>query len=208
MLEAVNVKVRYRVKGGFIEALRGVTFRIKEPTLVTISGPSGSGKTTLLKAIAGKVNYEGSIRVLGLEVKDNRKLISKLTLYLPIGEVLIDDLTVDETIRLASMGNSDAGFIGDVINMLNIGGLLSRRVAELSTGERRRVELAVALIKGPRVMLIDEPTIGLDEANAHAIGELLRLMAKQGRLILVATHDPVLVNYSSVVLKIRDGVLM
>jgi ABC-type antimicrobial peptide transport system, ATPase component len=77
MLEVTNVKVKYRVGEGVIEALRGVSLRVNEPLLVTVSGPSGSGKTTLLKAIAGRVNYDGSIKVMNLEVKYNMDAVRK-----------------------------------------------------------------------------------------------------------------------------------
>ncbi|MFP3237832.1 MAG: ABC transporter ATP-binding protein [Caldivirga sp.] len=209
MLEVTNVKVRYRVKGGVVEALRGVSLRVNEPLLVTVSGPSGSGKTTLLKAIAGRVNYDGSIKVMNLEVKYNKDMVRKLALYLPVGEVLIDELTIDETMQLASMSsNVNDAHVNDILEWLGLSRLRNRRVFELSTGERRRVELAIALVKAPKLMLIDEPTIGLDEGNARIIGEVLRSMSRQGRLILAATHDPVLMEYSDLNFKMRDGLIL
>jgi ABC-type multidrug transport system ATPase subunit len=209
MLEVTNVKVRYRVKGGVVEALRGVSLRVNEPLLVTVSGPSGSGKTTLLKAIAGRVNYDGSIKVMNLEVKYNKDMVRKLALYLPVGEVLIDELTIDETMQLASMSsNVNDAHVDDILEWLGLSRLRNRRVFELSTGERRRVELAIALVKAPKLMLIDEPTIGLDEGNARIIGEVLRSMSRQGRLILAATHDPVLMEYSDLDFKMRDGLIL
>ncbi|MFP3302468.1 MAG: ABC transporter ATP-binding protein [Caldivirga sp.] len=209
MLEVTNVKVRYRVKGGVVEALRGVSLRVNEPLLATVSGPSGSGKTTLLKAIAGRVNYDGSIKVMNLEVKYNKDMVRKLALYLPVGEVLIDELTIDETMQLASMSsNVNDAHVNDILEWLGLSRLRNRRVFELSTGERRRVELAIALVKAPKLMLIDEPTIGLDEGNARIIGEVLRSMSRQGRLILAATHDPVLMEYSDLNFKMRDGLIL
>ncbi|MFP3300922.1 MAG: ABC transporter ATP-binding protein [Caldivirga sp.] len=209
MLEVTNVKVKYRIGGGVVEALRGVSLRVNEPLLVTVSGPSGSGKTTLLKAIAGRVNYDGSIKVMNLEVKYNMDAVRKLVLYLPVGEVLIDELTIDETMRLASMSsNVNDAHVDDILEWLSLSRLRNRRVFELSTGERRRVELAIALAKAPRLMLIDEPTIGLDEGNARIIGEVLRSMSRQGRLILAATHDPVLMGYSDLNFKMRDGLIL
>ena len=207
MLEAINVKVKYRGKGGIVEALRGVSLRLDKPLLVSIIGPSGSGKTTLLRAIAGKVPYEGSIKVMGLEVKDNRSEVSRLVFYLPVGEVLIDELTVNESIELASMSSNDNSVsIGSLLKWLNLDGLGSRRIIELSTGERRRVELAIALIKGLKLILIDEPTVGLDEDNARRVSELLKA-ASRNRLIIVATHDPILMEYSDLVYRIRNGAL-
>ncbi|WP_066793221.1 ABC transporter ATP-binding protein [Caldivirga sp. MU80] len=209
MLEVTNVKVKYRIGGGVVEALRGVSLRVNEPLLVTVSGPSGSGKTTLLKAIAGRVNYDGSIKVMNLEVKYNMDAVRKLVLYLPVGEVLIDELTIDEIMRLASMSsNVNDAHVDDILEWLGLSRLRNRRVFELSTGERRRVELAIALAKAPRLMLIDEPTIGLDEGNARIIGEVLRSMSRQGRLILAATHDPVLMEYSDLNFKMRDGLIL
>ena len=206
MLEAINVKVKYRGKGGIVEALRGVSLRLDKPLLVSIIGPSGSGKTTLLRAIAGKVPYEGSIKVMGIEVKDNRREVSRLVFYLPIGEVLINELTVNESIELASMSSDNNVSISSLLKWLNLDGLGSRRIIELSTGERRRVELAIALIKGLKLILIDEPTVGLDEDNARRVSELLKA-ASRNRLIIVATHDPILMEYSDLVYRIRNGVL-
>ncbi|ABW02590.1 ABC transporter ATP-binding protein [Caldivirga maquilingensis] len=206
MLDAINVKVKYKVRGSIVEALRGVSLRLDKPLLVTIMGPSGSGKTTLLKAIAGRVPYEGSIRVMGLEVKDNRREASRLVFYLPVGEVLIGDLTVNESIELASMSNHGYN-VGDLLEWLGLSGLGNRRIIELSTGERRRVELAIALIKGQVIILIDEPTVGLDEDNARRVGELLKAASRQGRLIIAATHDPILLEYSDLVYGMRNGLL-
>ncbi|WP_292000301.1 ATP-binding cassette domain-containing protein [Caldivirga sp.] len=206
MLEAINVKVKYKGKGDTVEALRGVSFNINKPLFVAINGPSGSGKTTLLKAIAGRVPYEGSIKVMGLEVKDNRREVSNLVFYLPVGEVLINDLTVDESIKLASMSNHSM-HIESLLEWLGLSKLGNRKIIELSTGERRRVELAIALIRGRRIILIDEPTVGLDEDNARKVSELLKVVSRQGRLIVAATHDSILVEYSDLVYGMRNGLL-
>ncbi|MGC9226407.1 ATP-binding cassette domain-containing protein [Caldivirga sp.] len=206
MLEAINVKVKYKGKGDTVEALRGVSFNINKPLFVAINGPSGSGKTTLLKAIAGRVPYEGSIKVMGLEVKDNRREVSNLVFYLPVGEVLINDLTVDESIKLASMDNHSM-HIESLLEWLGLSKLGNRKIIELSTGERRRVELAIALIRGRRIILIDEPTVGLDEDNARKVSELLKAVSRQGRLIVAATHDSILVEYSDLVYGMRNGLL-
>ena len=208
MLEITNVKVKYKGRGGVVEALRGVSLRLNNPLLVAVIGPSGSGKTTLLKAIAGRVPYEGSIKVMGLEVKDDRRKVDRLVFYLPVGEVLINDLTVSESIELASMSNHGGSVgVGSLLEWLGLSNLGNRRIIELSTGEKRRVELAVALIKGQGIILIDEPTVGLDEDNARKVGELLKVASRQGRLVIAATHDPILLEYSDLVYGMRDGLL-
>ncbi|WP_291764749.1 ABC transporter ATP-binding protein [Caldivirga sp. UBA161] len=208
MLEVINVKVKYKSRRGVIEALRGVSLRLNNPLLVAVIGPSGSGKTTLLKAIAGRIPYEGSIKVMGLEVKDNKRKMDELVFYLPVGEVLINDLTVNESVELASMSNHGGSVsVGSLLEWLGLSNLGNRRIIELSTGEKRRVELTVALIKGRRVILIDEPTVGLDEDNARRVGELLKAASRQGRLVIVATHDPILLEYSDLVYGMRDGLL-
>lgn len=204
IIDARDVKVTYRVKGGLIEALRGVSLTLSGPMLVSIMGPSGSGKTTLLKAISGRVRYEGSIRVDGIEVKDNVDFVQRRTIYIPVGGVLINGLTVRETLELASNGRDPS----HVLRRLNIAHLANRRVEELSTGEARRVEIAVALVKDRGIVLIDEPTIGLDEANALRITELLRGVVAEGRLVLMATHDPLLALKSDLVYEMRDGLIV
>lgn len=201
VVELRDLHVTYRSGRASIEALRGVNLRLTGPGLVLLMGPNGSGKTTLLKAIAGLVKYRGAVKITDTEGVDNKVQVT----YIPVGGILIDELTVKETLMLAS--NGDAAKVREALLKLGLSHVADREVYRLSTGERRRVELAIALVKGGRIILIDEPTIGLDEDNVRGVALILRGMAKGGSLVIAATHDNELVGYADEVYYIRGGVI-
>ncbi|HEY2074049.1 MAG TPA: ATP-binding cassette domain-containing protein, partial [Gaiellaceae bacterium] len=174
--------------------------------LSAITGPSGSGKSTLLHLIAGLDRpTAGDVRVLGtsLESLDDTGLALMRRGHIGVvtqGTDLVPFLSARETVELALSlrGMPVDGAMGALASV-GLAELAEQRVARLSMGERQRVAVARALAAKPALLLADEPTARLDEANARAVGALFAELARTtGAAIVCATHDPVLIEHAQV----------
>jgi putative ABC transport system ATP-binding protein len=171
-----------------------------------ITGKSGSGKSTLLHLLAGLDRpTAGDVRVLGTELSGlddtglallRRRSIGLVTQ----GTDLVPFLTARETVELAlALRGIDREHAGPSLVAVGLGDLADQRVARLSMGERQRVAIARALAARPALLLADEPTARLDEANARAVGALFAELARStGAAVVCATHDPVLIEHARV----------
>ena len=171
-----------------------------------ITGPSGSGKSTLLHLLAGLDRPNaGDVHVLGTALSGlddtglallRRRSIGLVTQ----GTDLVPFLTARETVALAlALRGLAADAAGPALAAVGLGELADQRVARLSMGERQRVAIARALAPRPALLLADEPTARLDEANARAVGALFAELARDtGAAIVCATHDPVLIDHAQV----------
>jgi ABC-type lipoprotein export system ATPase subunit len=171
-----------------------------------VTGPSGSGKSTLLHLLAGLDRpTTGDVRVLGMELSGlddtGLALLRRRSIGLVAqGTDLVPFLTARETVELAlALRGIDRDDAGRSLVAVGLGELADQRVARLSMGERQRVAIARALAARPALLLADEPTARLDEANARAVGVLFAELARTtGAAIVCATHDPVLIELARV----------
>ena len=171
-----------------------------------ITGKSGSGKSTLLHLLAGLDRpTAGDVRVLGTDLSalddTGLALLRRRSIGLVTqGTDLVPFLTARETVELALvLRGIDRGHAGPSLVAVGLGELADQRVARLSMGERQRVAIARALAARPALLLADEPTARLDEANARAVGVLLAELARStGAAVVCATHDPVLIEHARV----------
>ena len=171
-----------------------------------VTGPSGTGKSTLLHLLAGLDRpTAGDVRVLGTALsgldETGLALLRRKSIGLvPQGTDLVPFLTARETVELALvLRGADAGGAVPALAAVGLGELADQRVARLSMGERQRVAIARALAARPALLLADEPTARLDEANARAVGALFAELARTtGTAIVCATHDPVLIEHAQV----------
>ena len=207
-----------KVDGVFAEVggkklLDNISFEVRPGRLVALLGPSGCGKSTLLQRIAGLAPYDGKI-LLRTASGENRPRIA----YLP--QTVEDTLHGDTTVR-EEMENFARIFLPgerlDFAQRLAEVGLprskLADRtengeknlVAKLSGGEKRRLALALALMRNPQLLLLDEPTAGLDPASETGIMELLQRLARQGRTVICATHVLGRLNLCHEVLVLAPG---
>ncbi len=165
--------------------LKGVSLSVGRGERLAVLGPNGSGKTTLLRAIVGVLEPdEGSVEVLG-----ERPPVEGLS-YVPQGHAHYEYLTPRENLRFFARMY---GVPGDGIDgLVERFGLPDRRAGELSGGQRRRLDLAVALLPDPEVLILDEPTEGLDVgAKRDFLSTLERVSDERDVTVVFSTHDPV-----------------
>jgi molybdate transport system ATP-binding protein len=167
--------------------------------VAVLFGPSGAGKTTLLETIVGlRPEMRGRVRVAGAWLEDAQRGLrlpveARGLGWVPQDPTLLPHLSVGGNLRFGQRraGANGAALLDRAIEVLELGGLLGRRVNELSGGERQRVALARALASGPRAVLLDEPLASLDLAlRARVLPFLLRVRDELGLPMLYITHDP------------------
>ena len=168
--------------------IRGITLSLDRGELVAIVGPNGSGKTTILRLASGLVApSRGEVLVGG---RDARSPAAKSLLgYVPHYPPLYGDLTVRENlIYYAGLyGYADLSNVQPILGELGLDVLLDRRVAELSYGWRKRVDMVRALLHDPPLLLIDEPFSGLDDAGRRWLTEFLTRSVLEGRTVLITS---------------------
>jgi ABC-type lipoprotein export system ATPase subunit len=175
--------------------LDGVDAVFRGGCLTAVTGRSGSGKTTLLHLLAGlETADEGAVAVLGREPDEGMRR-SDVALVAQDAH-LIPFLSARENVELVlELRRVDRAAAVQALNAVGLGELVDERVSRLSMGERERVALARAIAARPRLLLADEPTARLDEANARTIGALFAaLAAETGSAVVCATHDPALIE--------------
>lgn len=182
-----------------VEVLRGIDISVKRGEKVVILGPSGSGKSTLLKCIPYLVKpWSGEIRINGLVVNPDPAILRRIRAS--IGFVfqqynLFPHMTVLRNVALPlelskGMSRREAERIAQsVLDMLGLGELAGKYPLELSGGQQQRAAIARALAIDPKLLLLDEPTSALDPELRYEVVETLYQVAKQGRAMLIVTHE-------------------
>jgi ABC-2 type transport system ATP-binding protein len=188
MSEAFAVDVDNVVKSfGSMRALDGITLRVKTGEIYGVLGPNGSGKTTLIRAIVGLVAPDsGTVTVLGRRIPD-LDILSQVG-YMTQQAALYPDLSVEENVRFFASISGGDGNVTDALKTVELDQRRNSVVAELSGGMRQRCSLACALVHRPRLLLLDEPTVGVDPQLRVQFWEHFREMAASGTTILVSSH--------------------
>jgi ABC-2 type transport system ATP-binding protein len=183
------------VVAGYAETtvLRGVSLTVPDSSVVALLGPNGAGKTTTMRIITGFMPAsKGTVEIDGLDIFTNSLEARRRIGYLPESPPLYSDMRVEGYLRFVAKlrGVRRMAVDGAVEHMLEVCGLtdMAHRICgQLSKGYRQRVGLAQALIHNPPVLVLDEPTIGLDPRQIHEIRELIRGLAGE-RTIVLSTH--------------------
>jgi len=176
------------VRRGGKPVLRGISLTIARGAVTGLLGPSGSGKTTLIRAIVGvQIVHDGDVTVLGRPAgsPDLRRRVA----YVTQAPSIYGDLTVRENLRyFARVMAAPAARIEQVIATVGLRQELDRVAGTLSGGERSRASLAVALLGEPELLVLDEPTVGLDPVLRQGLWATFHELATRGVTLLVSTH--------------------
>lgn len=186
MIEVVDVTKRY----GQHLALDRVSFKVDKGEILGFLGPNGAGKSTTMNIIAGYLPLtEGTVTVDGLDVLDDAAEVRRKIGYLPEVPPLYGDMTVDEYYRFVSRikfvpRNERKSNIDEVMERVQITNVRKRLIRNLSKGYRQRVGLGAAMIGNPEVLILDEPTVGLDPKQIIEIRNLIKELGKTHTVIL------------------------
>ena len=188
--------------------LRGLSLDVPRGRIVGLLGPSGSGKTTLMRSLVGvQVVDSGTIEVLGLPA-GSAALRSRVA-YVTQQASVYDDLTVRQNLAyFRRVLGAPASDVDSVIERTDLGSVEGRLAASLSGGQRGRVSLAAALLGAPEVLVLDEPTVGLDPVLRVELWELFHRLAEAGATLLVSSHVMDEAKRCDRLLLMRDGALL
>ncbi|WP_075734296.1 ABC transporter ATP-binding protein [Streptomyces acidiscabies] len=178
-----------RVYGGGFEAVRGVTFHVDRGEVFALLGTNGAGKTSTVELLEGLAQPSGGrVRVLGHDPYAERAAVRPRTGVMLQEGGFPSELTVVETAKMWAGCVSGARPIGEALELVGLGAKQRVRVKQLSGGERRRLDLALALLGRPEVLFLDEPTTGLDAEGRRDTWELVRALRDSGTTVLLTTH--------------------
>lgn len=178
---------------GTVKALENASLTIQKGEIVGLLGPNGAGKTTLIKIITGYLQPDsGSVTIEELDIIENTEKIQKRIGYLPENAPLYPELTVLEYLQMiANLRQIPQDEQNDAIlyalKAVSLDEVLNRRIGQLSKGMRQRVGLAQAIIHKPEILILDEPTVGLDPTQIVEIRAMIKRLSKQCT-ILFSTH--------------------
>jgi ABC-2 type transport system ATP-binding protein len=178
-----------RVYGGGFEAVRGITFTVDHGEIFALLGTNGAGKTSTVELLEGLARPAGGrVRVLGHDPYAERAAVRPRTGVMLQEGGFPSELTVAETARMWAGCVTGARPEGEVLELVGLAGKAGVRVKQLSGGERRRLDLALALLGDPEVLFLDEPTTGLDAEGRRDTWELVRALRDAGTTVLLTTH--------------------
>ncbi|MFI0977853.1 ABC transporter ATP-binding protein [Streptomyces sp. NPDC021093] len=185
----IDVEGLRRTYAGGFEAVRSVSFSVARGELFALLGTNGAGKTSTLELLEGlAVPSGGSVRVLGHDPYTERSEVRpRVGVMLQEGG-FPSQLTVLETARMWAGCTSGARPVEEALELVGLGKRHSVRVIQLSGGERRRLDLAMAVLGRPEVLFLDEPTTGLDAEGRRETWELVQELREQGTTVLLTTH--------------------
>jgi ABC-2 type transport system ATP-binding protein len=196
------------VRRGRVHAIRGISFETRPGEVTGLLGPSGCGKSTLMRAVVGvQVVESGVVEVLGLPAGD-RRLRDRVG-YVTQAPSVYDDLTVTENLvffgRVLGVPRSE---VDRCVEAVDLGARRDQVVSRLSGGERSRASLAVALLGSPELLVLDEPTVGLDPVLRRDLWAMFHRLADAGTAVLVSSHVMDEAERCDRLLLMRDGELI
>ncbi len=197
-----------RIRRGGVVVLDEISLSVASGRVTGLLGPSGSGKTTLMRAIVGvQIVESGTITVLG-EPAGTPALRWKVG-YMTQNPAVYGDLTVRENLRyFARILDAAPGNVDEVIGTVDLTPFAGRVVNRLSGGQRARVSLAAALVGDPQLLVLDEPTVGLDPVLRRDLWSTFNKLAKQGKTLLVSSHVMDEADHCQDLLLLREGKLV
>lgn len=182
MIKLADVKKYY----GSVRALNGISFEISKGEIAAFLGPNGAGKTTTMRIIS---NYfpasSGEVSVKGLSPAEGRRFIG----YMPESNPLYPEMFVEDYLRyvLKLRGVKGIAQLKSAVEKCSLTGVMSKKIGELSKGYRQRVGLAASIVHDPEILILDEPTIGLDPNQIREIRSLIKNLGRE-KTVIISTH--------------------
>ena len=209
MIEVKNLTKRY----GTNTALNNVSFTVEEGTIVGFLGPNGAGKSTTMNIITGYLSAtSGSVTVQGKNTLENPNEVKKLIGYLPELPPLYMDMTVKEYLNfmyeLKGVKLDRKQHIGEICRLAKIDNVYTRLIGNLSKGYKQRVGIAQALLGNPPVLILDEPTVGLDPKQIIEIRNLIKSLGRNHTIILSSHILPEVQAVCERVIVMNNGCLV
>ncbi len=177
------------------KVLDSVSFKVNEGEIFGLLGPNGAGKTTLMEILSGiRDPTSGAVKIFDMNaIKGNRKEINKLIGFNPQETMLYDDLTGMENLEfIASLYHMDRSTfksrLEDLMSLIDVKNLLKKRVGKLSGGQKRRISIIASIIHSPKLLILDEPTVGLDPDARRDFWKVIWKLRDRGSTIILSTH--------------------
>lgn len=188
-LEAKNLKKMY---GETIEAVKGLNLTIEKSQVFGFLGPNGAGKSTSINMFSGLLApTSGILNVLGYSLPEEVELLREKIGYVPQDLIYYDHLTVYENMELFAVNygikNRDERIMF-LLDKLQILDLKNRRASRMSGGQKRRLNLALGMINNPELLILDEPSAGMDAQSRNILWDIIRSIAAEGMTIILTTH--------------------
>ncbi|WP_280358458.1 ABC transporter ATP-binding protein [Nocardia otitidiscaviarum] len=204
---AIDVDALCVVRGGR-RVLHDITLTVPRGRITGLLGPSGCGKTTLMRSIVGtQIIESGTVRVLG-ETAGSRGLRSRVG-YVTQAPSIYDDLTITDNVSyFGALYGASRDQVVEAIAAVGLSDHAGQRGNQLSGGQRTRTSLACALVADPEVLILDEPTVGLDPVLRVELWKEFHALAEQGRTLLVSSHVMDEAEHCDQLLLMRDGHLL
>lgn len=212
METAVEIKKLSVTLGERVKALKNINIDFPSGKTIGVIGPSGAGKTTLIRCIVGRLHINsGEIRVFN-EPAGSPKLRKQLS-YMTQELSVYSDLSVKENLVYFAIMNGQSknnlsSLITDLLTKVDLRDKSDSIVRNLSSGQKQRVSLAIALIGSPKLMVLDEPTVGLDPVLREKLWNLFARLAEQGTTLIISSHSMDEANRCDDLVLIRDGELI
>jgi ABC-2 type transport system ATP-binding protein len=208
MTDAAIKSSKLSVKKGKNQILDGLSFTVEKGTITGLIGPSGSGKTTLMRTIVGvQAISSGSLSVLGREA--GHRSLRHMIGYVTQAPAVYPDLTVRQNLQyFARLVGASKQHIDQIIAAVKLDKQTSQLVESLSGGQKARVSLAVALLGDPELLVLDEPTVGLDPVLRNELWGLFADLAARGKTLLVSSHVMDEAERCQNLLLLREGALL
>jgi ABC-2 type transport system ATP-binding protein len=193
---AVCIKnLGFKYKGQASNCLNNLNLEINQGERFGLFGPNGAGKTTLMNCMTGLLNYQqGSIKLFGQEVSSHKKIINKLFGFVPQDFSLYQELSPRENLAFfgAWSGMNKQAIekkSAELLDVLGLADVANKQIHKFSGGMKRRVNLAIGVIHDPKILFLDEPTVGVDIHTRQAIITYLKALNEKGTTLIYTSHQ-------------------
>ena len=193
------------------QALKGVSFTVKEGETFGLLGVNGAGKTTLIKILCGLTKKTaGKITINGFDLDKDIDRIKEIIDISPQETSVANNLTVKENLEFFAniYGNNSEEFIGEIVDIFSLREVLSQRAKTLSGGYKRRLSIAIALTSKPKILFLDEPTLGLDVFARRELWKIIKNLQKDVTIILTSHYLEEIENLCDRVAILSSGKLL